>query len=414
MLRLQKTRSVAAGALLLATMAGGCHSSTSTATTTNTTRTSASTVACINPASRAALMAQSGAGSSAQLVAGQSPAQAAGPDTAHWPARPWPANMVWIPAGNFIMGGVGGEARKDEFPLHPVKVSGFWMDKTELTIGEFKRFVRATGFVTEAEKTPQWSQLKQQLPPGTPEPEAGTLVAGGLVFTKTNGPVPLDNFARWWRYVPGANWRHPNGPESDVWSTTQFDNHPVTQVCWYDALAYCKWAHKRLPTEAEWEYACRGGLQAKEFAWGNDAPSATNIRANLWEGDFPYKNLKRDGYELSAPVMSYSPNSYGLYDMIGNVWEWCSDWYRPDTYAHTPPNVTDPKGPSTAYDPDEPYAQKKVIRGGSFLCNINYCASYRPSARMKTDPYSGENHTGFRTVMSEEEWNRNRHLPAGK
>ncbi|SCC16402.1 Formylglycine-generating enzyme, required for sulfatase activity, contains SUMF1/FGE domain [Chitinophaga costaii] len=398
-------------------MAGGCHqTATNTASTfsIDTSGKASRSLTCINPASRSALMAQKSNNGGSQPVAGQSPAQAGVLDTAHWPAKPWPPHMVWIPAGHFIMGGVGSEARKDEYPVHPVKITGFWMDKTELTIGAFKRFVRATGFITEAEKTPQWSQLKQQLPPGTPEPEPGTLLAGGLVFTKTDGAVPLDNIARWWQYVPGANWRHPNGPASDVWSTSQFDNHPVTQVCWYDAVAYCKWAHKRLPSEAEWEYACRGGLSAKEFAWGDDAPSATNIKANLWEGDFPYKNLLHDGYELSAPVMSYSPNGYGLYDMIGNVWEWCSDWYRPDTYSQVLPNATDPAGPSKAYDPDEPYAQKKVIRGGSFLCNIHYCASYRPSARMKTDPYSGENHTGFRPVMSEEEWRKSNHLLASK
>lgn len=399
---------------IAALMAGGCHNPSSKTTGTDTAGKTASNVECINPASRGAMIQASGKGGGGRLVAGQSAAEKIVLDTANWPAKPWPAGMVWIPAGNYTMGGVGGEARKDEFPLHSVKILGFWMDKTEITVAEFKRFVKATSFITEAEKTPQWDQLKQQLPPGTPEPPAGTLVAGGMVFTQTDGPVPLDNYARWWRYVPGANWRHPNGPESDVWSTTQFDNQPVTQVCWYDAVAYCKWARKRLPSEAEWEYACRGGLQGKEFEWGDDAPSATNIRANLWEGEFPYKNYKRDGYELSAPVMSYTPNRYGLYDMIGNVWEWCSDWYRPDTYAKTKAGTTDPVGPKDAYDPDEPYAQKKVIRGGSFLCNINYCASYRPSARMKTDPYTGENHTGFRAVMSDEDWRKSSKLIAMK
>lgn len=377
-------------------------------------KTAASTaqpVKCINPASAAKMMTQQGAGGQLGMDA-----NAAGKnfnfiiDTAKWPPQPWPENMVWVPAGEYTMGGIGNEARKDEFPLHKVKVDGFWMDKTEITIGEFKRFVKATHFVTTAEQKPEWDQLKKQLPPGTPKPDDNLLVPGSLVFHETSGPVSLNDYTQWWGYVPGANWRHPAGPGSDVFATAAYDNYPVTQVSWYDAVAYCKWAGKRLPTEAEWEWAARGGLQDKAYSWGDDKPSETNIKANLWQGGFPYSNDKKDGYETAAPVRSYAPNGYGLYDVIGNVWEWCSDWYRFDAYEKDKEKgeVVNPTGPKDSYDPDEPYATKKVVRGGSFLCNADFCASYRPAARMKTDPYTGENHTGFRAVMTQQQWESRR------
>lgn len=362
---------------------------------------------CINPSSAAKMIAHQGQGSGMDVAV-----NASGKDfnivldTAHWPAKPWPENMVWVPAGDYMMGGNGGEARPDEYPVHEVKVNGFWMDKTEVTIGAFKQFVKATGYTTTAEQKPEWNQLKQQLPPGTPEPDESALVPGSMVFTPTSGPVQLNDFSQWWRYVPGANWRHPNGPNSDVFTTSAYDNYPVTQVSWFDAVAYCKWAGKKLPTEAEWEFAARGGLKDKRYSWGDDVPSGQNIKANLWQGGFPYHNDKVDGFDLAAPVKSFAPNGYGLYEIIGNVWEWCSDWYRPDTYEKDKQKgvVSNPVGPRDSYDPEDPYAIKRVIRGGSFLCNENYCASYRPAARMKTDPYTGENHTGFRAVMTQQQW----------
>ncbi|MBE7177174.1 MAG: formylglycine-generating enzyme family protein [Mucilaginibacter polytrichastri] len=313
--------------------------------------------------------------------------------------------MVWIPAGEFAMGGVGQEARSDEFPIHQVKLDGFWMDRTEVTNADFTRFFQATRYITTAEKQPEWAQLKEQLPPGTPKPPDSVLVAGAMVFFPTDGPVPLDNYGNWWRYVRGASWKIPQGDGVSILNNTEMQNHPVTQVSWFDAAGYAKWAGKRLPTEAEWEYASRGGKEGERFSWGSQPPGEHNKPANLWQGAFPYEKKAADGYFLTAPVGSYAANGFGLYDMIGNVWEWCADWYAADAYA-SGKNTTEinPKGPEKSYDPDEPYMQKKVVRGGSFLCTEEYCASYRPSARMKTDPYSGENHTGFRCVMSDAEW----------
>lgn len=326
-------------------------------------------------------------------------------DRSKWPPKPWPKGMIWIPAGEFAMGGVGQEARADEFPVHDVKLDGFWMDETEVTNAGFNTFFRSTRYITTAEKKPEWSQLKAQLPPGTPKPPDSALVAGAMVFYMTDGPVPLDNYANWWRYVKGASWKIPQGDGQSILLDKKAQNHPVTQVSWFDAEAYAKWAGKRLPTETEWEYASRGGVEGKRFTWGNEPPSEHNKPANLWQGAFPYEKKAADGYFLTAPVKSYAANGFGLYDMIGNVWEWCADWYKNDIYESGKNTVKmNPKGPAKGYDPDDPYMQKKVVRGGSFLCTEEYCASYRPSARMKTDPYSGENHTGFRCVMSDAEW----------
>lgn len=325
-------------------------------------------------------------------------------DTAHWPAKPWPQGMVWIPGGTYTMGGVGQYLRPDELPLHQVTVDGFWIDQTEVTNAAYQEFASATHYVTVAEKTPEWEELKKQLPPGTPKPDAAALVAGGLVFTQTSGPVDLHDYSQWWRYVPGASWKHPEGPAE---KTVPVADHPVVQVCWFDADAFARWSGKSLPTEAQWEYAARGGLQGREYAWGDEAPKEDqHDQANIWQGNFPSTNTHQDGYVLTAPVASYAPNGYGLYDMMGNVWEWCSDWYRPDTYKgdKAKGTVHNPAGPGNSYDPDEQYAPKRVVRGGSFLCNASYCASYRPSARMKTSPDSGENHTGFRCIMTDAQW----------
>jgi formylglycine-generating enzyme required for sulfatase activity len=332
----------------------------------------------------------------------QVPATGEHPD---WPSKPWPEGMAWIPGGEFAMGGVGAEARPDEFPVHRVRVGGFWMDATEVTNAQFRAFVAATAYKTTAEQVPNWDELKKQLPPGTPAPDSASLQPGSMVFRPTQGPVPFDKPGRWWMWMPGANWQHPLGPRSDLGA--DHDQHPVVHVSWDDAVAYCRWAGKRLPTEAEWECAARGGEEGKRFNWGDDAPSDTNIKANLWQGGFPYEKKPVDGFLLSAPVKSFPPNRYGLYDIIGNVWEWCSDWYRADYYRSLAAQgsvVVDPQGPTDSLDPDEPHMPKRINRGGSFLCNAQYCASYRPSARMKTAPDTGEIHLGFRTVMTDAAW----------
>ena len=344
--------------------------------------------ACLTPSSRGAAFAA-----------------AASPDTSKWPEKPWPQGMVWIPGGDFDMGGVGPEARTDEFPVRRVRVDGFWMDATEVTNAEFRRFVEATGYVTTAEKKPEWEEIKKQLPLGTPKPDDSVFVPGSLVFNSPPGPVPLSNHARWWEWVQGADWKHPQGPGSSL--SGKDDNLPVVHVSWDDAVAYCTWAGKRLPTEAEWEFASLGGGPARRFTWGDEPPSETFHPANLWQGDFPHNPKLLDGYLLSAPVDSDKPNAYGLHHMIGNVWEWCSDWFREDTYktrAASGETSVNPKGPADSFDPNEPIVPKRVTRGGSFLCDASYCASYRPAARMKTSPDTGMIHTGFRAVVSGADW----------
>jgi formylglycine-generating enzyme required for sulfatase activity len=301
-----------------------------------------------------------------------------------------PQGMIRIPGGEFTMGSEAGNARPDERPAHKVKVNAFWLDQTEVTNAEFKRFVEATGYVTTAERVPSREEILAQLPPGSPEPPKEMFVPGSLVFDTPKQPGQY-----WWKWMPGANWRHPQGPNSSI---AGLDQYPVVQVSWEDAEAYAKWAGKRLPTEAEWEFAARGGLQDKTYAWGNEDPYTGKSKANIWQGQFPMVNTDKDGYHLASPVKSFPPNRYGLYDMTGNVWEWVADWYRFDAYqndAHA--KLTEnPKGPPDSWDPEEPYAKKRVQRGGSFLCDKNYCTSYRVSARMKSSPDTGLLHTGFR------------------
>jgi formylglycine-generating enzyme required for sulfatase activity len=316
-----------------------------------------------------------------------------------------PPGMVFIPGGDFMMGTeTDSEARKDESPAHKVRVDGFWMDVNEVTNAQFAEFVKATGFVTEAEKKPDWNELKKQLPPNTPQPPDSILVAGALVFDPPAYAVDLNNIGQWWAWIPGANWRHPIGPGSSI---SGKENFPVTQVSWDDAVAFCTWAGKRLPTEAEWEFASRGGLQDKKYPWGDDKNYAKH--ANTWDGHFPDKNTKEDGYELVAPIKSYDPNGYGLYDMGGNVWEWCADWYHMNYYSECAqqPLTINPQGPPKSFDPEEPTIPKRVNRGGSFLCNDSYCSSYRVTARMKTSPDTGLQHCGFRSVMSQQQWEEN-------
>lgn len=311
--------------------------------------------------------------------------------------RPAPEGMVWIPGGEFTMGSVDAHARRDEQPLHRVRVGGFFMDATEVTNAQFRAFVEATGYVTTAEQKPKLEEIMAQLPPGTPPPPEDALVAGSLVFVMPKGRTPTFNPGAWWQWTPGANWRHPEGPDSTIAGK---DDYPVVQVSWDDAMAYAAWAGKRLPTEAEWEFASRGGLDEKPFVWGDEAPSDAQPQANIWHGTFPNENTELDGYLFAAPVRRFAPNGYGLYDMAGNVWEWCADWYRPDAYrARASSALTEnPQGPEDSLDPDEPTVPKRVQRGGSYLCHASYCASYRPAARMKCSPDTGLMHSGFRCV----------------
>jgi formylglycine-generating enzyme required for sulfatase activity len=311
--------------------------------------------------------------------------------------------MVWIPSGTFSMGSEQTGSRMNEKPVVKVSVDGFWIDEHDVTNEEFRKFVKATGYKTTAERPVDWEELKKQVPPGTPKPSEAMLQPGSLVFTPSDGPVDLNNMNAWWRWTPGASWQHPEGPGSNLDGR---DQHPVVQVSWYDAVAYAKWAGKRLPTEAEWEFAARGGLEGKRYAWGDEFKPGGKFMANTWTGDFPYKNTAEDGFAGTSPVKSFPPNGYGLYDMGGNVWNWVSDLYRPDTHARQKLESADsccanPAGPATSYNPghpDEPV--ERVTKGGSFLCNASYCESYRPSARRGTPPDTGMSHIGFRCAMS--------------
>ncbi|MCY1512360.1 Hercynine oxygenase [compost metagenome] len=320
----------------------------------------------------------------------------AGPDTIKR-GKTDHAGMIYIPAGTFWMGAADREGRPDEYPRHKVSVSAFWMDQTEVTNASFARFVKETGYVTTAERMPDWEELKKQLPEGTPKPPDSVLVAASLVFSPPSKVRGLDDASQWWTWKKGANWQQPDGPGSNIKGK---ENYPVIHVSWEDAQAYCQWAGKRLPTEAEWEYAARGGLENASYPWGNEPLEAGSIKANTWQGDFPVKNTGRDGYRLLAPVKQFKPNGYGLFDMAGNVWEWCADWYHPDYYQSLNGNQVNPKGPDEGYDPMEPGMPKRVVRGGSFLCNASYCKGYRVSARMKTSADTGLSHTGFRCVSS--------------
>ena len=313
--------------------------------------------------------------------------------------------MVFIQGGSFEMGSDGnikadgekGYVGSDEFPKHQVEINSFWMDATEVTNIQFKAFVDATGYVTTAEIAPDWEEIKKSLPPGTPRPPDSVLAPASLVFIQTDGPVLLQDYSQWWRWTIGAHWRHPFGPGSNIEGK---DNYPVVHISWDDAQSYCKWAGKRLPTEAEWEYASRGGQINQIYSWGNEHINKGISKANSWEGDFPYNNELNDGYLYTAPVKSYLPNGYGLYDMAGNVWEWCQDWYHIDYYKMIANEISNnPNGPNESYDPDEPYIKKRVMKGGSFMCNDSYCSGYRNSMRMKSSPDTGSLHTGFRTVM---------------
>ena len=303
--------------------------------------------------------------------------------------------MVWIPGGEFEQGGDNDQAADDEYPKHKVTLKGFWIDATEVTNAQFAAFVKATGYITTAEKAPDWEELKKQLPPGTPKPADSLLVASSLVFKAPSGPVPLDDFSAWWEWKAGADWRHPGGPGTD---TRGKENYPVVHVSWLDARAYAQWAGKRLPTEAEWEFAARGGLKNNIYPWGNEPVNSGKPRANFWQGHFPDNNTLKDKFYNLAPVKSFPANAYGLYDMAGNVWEWCSDLYHNQYYQQLKKGAINPQGPARGYDPDEPDASKRVLKGGSFLCNDSYCSGYRVARRMKSTEDSSMEHVGFRCV----------------
>jgi formylglycine-generating enzyme required for sulfatase activity len=313
---------------------------------------------------------------------------------------PAPEGMVWIPGGEFSMGSdVAGEAlcglpgiTRDAQPIHRVYVDGFWMDQTEVTNEQFERFVHATGYVTIAERTP----TREEFPTAPPE----NLVAGSTVFTPTANPVALNDYFQWWRYQAGANWRHLEGPASELAGRQKY---PVVHIAYPDALAYANWAHKRLPTEAEWEFAARGGQTGQLYPWGNELKPSGKWMANIYEGSFPVNDTAEDGFAGIAPVAQFPPNRYGLYDVAGNVWEWCSDWYRPDYYTQLVAIggvARNPQGPEAPFDPAEPTEKKRVHRGGSFLCTDQYCSRYMTGTRGKGEVTTGSNHLGFRCVQS--------------
>lgn len=316
------------------------------------------------------------------------------------PAGTAPKGMVWIPGGEFSMGSnVEDESlcsikgvTKDASPVHRVYLDGYYMDETEVTNEEFEKFVKATGYVTVAEQKP----TQEEFPAASEE----DLITGSVVFTPTSSAVNLNNFLQWWRYEPGADWRHPEGPQSTIKGK---ENYPVVHVVYQDAAAYAKWAGKRLPTEAEWEFAARGGKTGNLYAWGNDLKPKGKFQANIYQGHFPIKDgdTGEDGFKGIAPARQYAPNAYGLYDMAGNVWEWVSDWYSIDYYktlAQSGKTAKNPQGPDAYYDPQDPTQIKRVHRGGSFLCTDQYCTRYMVGTRGKGEIRSAANHVGFRCV----------------
>jgi formylglycine-generating enzyme len=336
----------------------------------------------------------------ASRVAGAETASAFRPTIPNPAAAPGsaPVGMVWIPGGEFSMGGEdpresicgGREAMDDARPIHRVAVDGFWMDATEVTNDQFAKFVEATHYVTVAERTPRAEDY--------PDAPVENLVAGSVVFTPPDHEVPLDNHYQWWAYLHDANWRRPTGPDSGIEGK---GNYPVVQIGYEDAEAYAKWAGKRLPTEAEWEFAARGGKAGQLYFWGDELNPGGKWMANIFEGTFPNNDTGKDGFKGIAPVGKFPTNGYGLYDIAGNVWEWCSDWYRPDYFeelAKAGGVAKNPRGPEVPWDPAEPNEKKRVHRGGSFLCTDQYCTRYMVGTRGKGEVSTGSNHLGLRCV----------------
>lgn len=312
-----------------------------------------------------------------------------------------PEGMVWVEGKTFVQGAKSDDdmALPRERPAHEVTVDGFFIDIAEVTNKDYKAFVDATDYVTVAERPIDWEKMKKELPEGTPKPADSILQPGSLIFNKdVNAVSDMNNYTQWWLWKIGANWKHPEGPGSSIDGK---DDYPVVHVAYEDAVAYCEWANRRLPTEAEWESAAQGNSTENIYTWGNDS-SKLNASANTWQGTFPVKNESLDGFELIAPTKSYTANSIGLYDMLGNVWELTSDWFNVDYYNNldTTRPLINPSGADRSYSPDNPYQKEHVIKGGSFLCHASYCASFRISARMGTSLDSGSDHVGFRTVAT--------------
>ena len=298
--------------------------------------------------------------------------------------------MIWIPSGSFMMGSSDSMAKNDEMPIHKVELDGFWISETAVTNNQFASFVKETNYVTTAEIAPSLDDIMSQLPKNTPPPPKELLVPGSLTFINSDQPAYPTSSIDWWKWSPQISWKNPGGKDSSI---DGLGNHPVVHVSWYDAKKYSLWLNMELPTEAQWEYAAKlGGV-------------SNHREINIWQGIFPISNNRTDGHLKTNPVKYYKPNNIGLYDMAGNVWEWVRDWYRPNTYSMKN-HRKNPLGPNSSYDPLEPTVPKRVTRGGSFLCNDQYCAGYRPTARMKTSPDTSLEHTGFRCIMTEQQMNK--------